>query len=59
MRRGGPRVERWDGSCVTLREDNCCRANPAKPNQCGGFPKGANLPGSQTLCKAWPVPEEE
>ena len=52
-------IERSDGACVMLTKDNRCRINPAKPNQCRGFPNEWNFPGWQTLCKARLVPDEE
>ena len=37
-RRGLSLTERPDGACIFLQDDNGCRIQDAKPQQCRGFP---------------------
>ncbi len=51
-RQGLTLVEREDGPCVFLTEDNLCRINPVKPTQCRNFPHLWSFPGFEKLCQA-------
>jgi Fe-S-cluster containining protein len=54
-RQGLSLIDAPDGACIML-ENNRCRINPVKPEQCRQFPNGWNFPGWRDLCKAKPVP---
>lgn len=45
-------IEREDGGCVFLQEDNSCRIQPVKPAQCRGFPFLWKSPGLVRACPA-------
>ena len=45
-------VEREDGGCVFLEGQNTCLIQPAKPDQCRGFPNRWRFDGWRELCEA-------
>lgn len=49
-RRGLTLIERPDGSCIFLTEQNTCRVQAAKPKQCEGFPHQWTDPEMEKAC---------
>lgn len=45
-------VERPDGGCILLTDDNRCRVHDVKPRQCQGFPERWRFPGFEAVCPA-------
>ena len=45
-------VEKEDGSCVFLSEENGCGVQEVKPQQCRDFPQHWNFNGFEALCHA-------
>jgi Fe-S-cluster containining protein len=52
-RRGLSLIEKPDGACVFLTDDNTCRVQPAKPRQCRDFPHTWRYRGWETICKGY------
>ena len=56
-------IERENGECIFLNQKGLCSINPAKPDQCAGFPNTWNFDGWQEVCEAKPTlldePENE
>lgn len=52
-RRGLALQEQPDGACVFL-ENNQCRIQPVKPQQCRDFPNLWQYPGAEKYCRAIP-----
>jgi Fe-S-cluster containining protein len=50
-------IEKADGSCVFLEGVNTCRIQPAKPEQCKGFPNRWRFDGWREICEAIEVPD--
>jgi Fe-S-cluster containining protein len=44
-------IERPDGGCILLTEDNQCRVHAVKPRQCQDFPERWRFPGFEALCQ--------
>jgi len=44
-------VEKTDGSCVFLSDDNECGINDSKPLQCQNFPAKWNFDGYESVCQ--------
>ena len=40
-------------SCIFLSEDNSCRINPVKPQQCRDFPMGWRADNILDFCQGW------
>ena len=51
-RRGLTIVEREDGACRFLNDDESCMIQPVKPQQCVDFPHKWNFPGFEDECPA-------
>ena len=45
-------IEREDGACILLTEDDRCLIHAVKPRQCRDFPNKWNFPGWEKLCQA-------
>ena len=45
-------LEHPDGACIMLKDDNTCRINPVKPQQCRDFPSGWRTPATVAACPA-------
>jgi len=59
VRRAGLALkDKEDGSCVFLRGRECA-VQPAKPEQCLGFPNRWRFPGFEKWCRARPVEVDE
>ncbi len=50
-RRGLVLKSRPDGACVYLTDDNLCRVNDVKPDQCRTFPREWRNPDSAVVCE--------
>lgn len=51
-RRGLTLIDRPDGACIMLDDDDSCRIQPVKPQQCRDFPHKWNFPGWEKECPA-------
>ncbi|MDO5449774.1 MAG: YkgJ family cysteine cluster protein [Akkermansia sp.] len=49
-RRGLSLIDAPDGACIMLQQDNRCRIQPVKPQQCSDFPQKWNFPGWEKRC---------
>lgn len=49
-RQGLSLIDAPDGACIMLTEDNLCRINEVKPQQCRDFPHKWNFPGWEQRC---------
>ena len=47
-------IEKPNNECIFL-DGIDCTINPAKPDQCAGFPNTWNFPGWEKVCEATPV----
>jgi Fe-S-cluster containining protein len=52
-------IMKKDDSCIFLGENNTCKVNEVKPNQCGDFPNQWYFDGWQDMCEAELVDEKE
>jgi Fe-S-cluster containining protein len=50
-------IERRDGGCIMLTDENLCCINPVKPRQCREFPERWRFAGFETVCQARPEGE--
>lgn len=48
-------IEKENGECIFLNDQGLCSVNPAKPDQCAGFPNAWNFDGWQDVCEAKPI----
>jgi uncharacterized protein len=51
-RRGLVLIDREDGGCIFLGQDDRCQVYPARPEQCKDFPHGWTVPELDKLCPA-------
>lgn len=49
-RRGLSLIDAPDGACIMLTQDNACRIQAVKPEQCRNFPYKWNFPGWEKRC---------
>lgn len=49
-RQGLSLIDAPNGACIMLNEDNTCRIQPVKPQQCKDFPQKWNFPGWEERC---------
>jgi Fe-S-cluster containining protein len=45
-------IERPDGGCIFIQDDNTCRIQPVKPAQCKGFPFQWKTKQLKEICPA-------
>lgn len=58
-RNGLALIDKPDGSCFFLQDNNECLLQAAKPAQCIGFPNTWNTPGWEQTCQAIPIEIED
>ncbi len=57
-RQGLSLIEREDGACAFLSEDNRCTIHAVKPAQCVGFPFNWRYRDVHLICEGWHDEEE-
>jgi Fe-S-cluster containining protein len=56
-RQGLSLIDQENGACFFLTEDNRCRIQPVKPQQCRDFPNDWSFPGFEQRCNARKINE--